>query len=111
MEDLQHARTAVSETECQLNQTKIENQGLHTEVISFKTQLKTVEELTYENSRLKNIEFDLNRTKQTMADDTDLINRLNDKVARFELEMSQRAVEIQMKDEALRQIDVDVREM
>ena len=67
--------------------------------------------LEEENFRLKGVEQDLNRTKQNMADDQDMHDRLKERMSGYECQLAERAVELQHKDDAIRQIDIDVQEM
>lgn len=110
-EELHRARTATSDVEAQMHMIKQDLVARTTDLESYKTQVQNLHYMTQENQRLKGLEVDLARTKQHLADDEDVIKRLNDKVGRLEDQLSQRNIELSMKDDAIRQIDVDVREM
>lgn len=64
-----------------------------------------------ENHRLKGVEVDLNRTRQTMAEDQEMMDRHKERLANYENLLATKTVETQAKDEAIVQIEVDVREM
>lgn len=55
--------------------------------------------------------MELQRAKSTNADNEDQIRRLRDTIADLETSLGKTTIELQSKDEAIRQIDVDVREM
>lgn len=110
-DELHRARTATSDVEAQMHMVRQDLVAKTTDLDSYKTQVQNLQYLTEENLRLKGLEVDLTRTRQHLADDEDVIQRLNDKVSRLEDQLSHRNIELQMKDDAIRQIDVDVREM
>jgi len=82
-----------------------------TQAESYRVQLDSMVHIEQENHRLKGLEVDLNRARQTMADDADMMDRTKERINSFENLLATKTVELQAKDEALRQIEVDVREM
>lgn len=61
--------------------------------------------------RLSCVEGELQRTKQLMIEQEAMYNNLRNTLSDMEEQMGRKTMELQQKDDAIRQIDIDVREM
>lgn len=61
--------------------------------------------------RLSCVEGELQRTKQQMIEQEAMYNNLRNTLSDMEEQMGRKTMELQQKDDAIRQIDIDVREM
>ena len=68
-------------------------------------------QLKSENFRLSAVDGDLNRSRQQILELEESMKWLTEHIYLLENENGRRTMELQQKDEAIRQIDVDVREM
>ena len=82
-----------------------------TQCESFKIQIDKLTFLETENHRLKMTDQENNRLKQNNIEEQELITRLKEQINKLENDLSRRNVELSTKDEAIAQIDIDVREM
>lgn len=64
-----------------------------------------------ENLRLHGVDEDLKRAHAEIFEGQEVQRRLQEKIQELEANMGRKIAELQQKDEAIRQIDVDVREM
>ena len=78
---------------------------------SFRIQIEEVNRVKDENYRLNGVDMDLKRTKQLVIEGEEIERRLKDQIFEMEGQIGRKTVELQHKDSAISQIDVDVREM
>lgn len=64
-----------------------------------------------ENRRLRDIELEVRNLKQLRIEQEDQMRRVKETNAELDVQMGRKTFELQQKDDAIRMIDMDVREM
>lgn len=86
-------------------------QNVQSDCAALRIQCEQLERIKDENYRLNGVDQELKRAKQVISDNEDSYRRLKDQIVDLESHLGSKTVELQAKDEAIRQIDIDVKEM